>query len=117
MALRSTFGGSPYPSLWGIISDTLADICNTLLQCKNWNHTSLYDPIADSIKSTNHLPDNIPFRQAKAFSVTLQTNDTGKVGIYIDDTIAITPDFPRNIERMNAAVPCNQNIILTTKSR
>jgi len=117
MALRSTFGGSPYPSLWGIISDTLADICNTLLQCKNWNHTSLYDPITDSIKPTNHLPDKIPFRQAKAFSVTLQTNDTGKVDIYIDDTITITPDFPRNIERMNAAIPCNQNIILTTKSR
>jgi hypothetical protein len=103
--LKKTFGRLPCPLLWGIISDILTDICNTLLECKNWNHTSLYDSISESIKPPNHLPDNIPFHKAKEFSIEIPTNDTGKVDIYINDTIAITPVFPRNIERMNAAVP------------
>jgi hypothetical protein len=30
MALRMTFSGSPCPSLWGYILETLADVCNAL---------------------------------------------------------------------------------------
>jgi hypothetical protein len=41
MALRMTFGGSPCPSMWGYISETLADICNTLIQCKCWESYSM----------------------------------------------------------------------------
>jgi hypothetical protein len=69
MALRMTFGGSPCPSLWGIISDTLADICNTLLQCKSWDFTSLFDPISASILPPNSLPENITFHQSKELAV------------------------------------------------
>jgi hypothetical protein len=35
-----TFGGSLCPSLWGYISETLADTCNTLIQCTSWDHFS-----------------------------------------------------------------------------
>jgi hypothetical protein len=100
-----TFGGSPCPSLWGIISDTLADTCNTLLQCKSWDFTSLFDPISASILPPNSLPENITFHQSKELAVYTPTNDIGKVDIYIDDTIAITPDFPGNTERIMAAIP------------
>jgi hypothetical protein len=100
-----TFGGSPCPSLWGIISDTLADICNTLLQCKSWDFTSLFDPISASILPPNSLPENITFHQSKELAVYIPKNDIGKVDIYIDDTIAITPDLPGNTERIMAAVP------------
>jgi hypothetical protein len=31
MALRMTFGGAPCTGLWGYISDTLADLCNSLI--------------------------------------------------------------------------------------
>ncbi len=105
MALRMTFGGSPCPSLWGIISETIADICNTLLNCKQWDHKSLYDNITNSIRHSSPLPESIPFHKAKELSVKIPINDTGKVDIYIDDTIAITPDLPGRVERMNAAVP------------
>ncbi len=91
--------------LWGFISDTLADIFNTLLQCKSWNPSSLHDPITDSISAPNPLSDNIPFHKAKELAVEIPINDIGKVDIYIDDTIAITPDLTGNNERMMAAVP------------
>jgi hypothetical protein len=40
LALRMTFGGSPCPSLWGYISDTVEDVSNTILQCKDWDHNT-----------------------------------------------------------------------------
>jgi hypothetical protein len=105
MALRMTFGGSPCPALWGYISDTLADICNTLIQCNDWDHNTLFDHISSSIKTPSPLPDETPFHQAKPLIVEIPKNDKGKVDIYIDDTIAITPDLSNNVSRMVSAVP------------
>jgi hypothetical protein len=49
MALRMTFGGSPCPSLWGYISGTIADTCNTLIHNSLWNHNTLYDSLSTSL--------------------------------------------------------------------
>jgi hypothetical protein len=49
VALRLTFGGSPGPNIWGVISETMTDLANTILQNEYWDQTSLYDPISDSI--------------------------------------------------------------------
>jgi hypothetical protein len=38
MALRMTFGGSPCPSMVGYTSETITDICNTLIQCSSWDY-------------------------------------------------------------------------------
>ena len=32
-ALRLTFGGKPFPSEWGCISETVADLANDILHC------------------------------------------------------------------------------------
>jgi hypothetical protein len=92
IALRMTFGGSPCPSLWGIISETLADISNSILQNKYWDYTNLHDPISDTLDSPPSLPDTIPFHHAHKLAVTLPNNDQGQVNIFIGDTIGITPD-------------------------
>jgi hypothetical protein len=45
LALRMTFSGSPCPSIWGYISDTMADVCNTLIQNPSWNHSTTFDDL------------------------------------------------------------------------
>jgi hypothetical protein len=50
IALRMTFGGSPNPALWGVISETTTDIGNSLLANNAWNHLNLFDPIFNSIE-------------------------------------------------------------------
>jgi hypothetical protein len=104
MALRLTFGGSPCPSLWGIISETITDICNALISNKCWDHEELYDPISDQLLETNNLPDSVPFHPAKELSVTLPVNDTGLADIYIDDNIGVAPDIESNPRRVNRAI-------------
>jgi hypothetical protein len=96
MALRRTFGGSPCPSLWGIISETIADLSNVLIQSKLWDHHNLYDPISDDLDLPLCLPDSVPFHPAKELAVLIPPNDLGTVDIYIDNSIGITPDLNDN---------------------
>jgi hypothetical protein len=59
MALRMTFGGSPCPSLWGYISEMLADVCNALIQNPDWDHTSLFDPLSLKVDQATPCPDPV----------------------------------------------------------
>jgi hypothetical protein len=93
MALCMTFGGSPCPSLWGYISDTLADSCNALIHNIHWDHNILFDLLSDLLDLPKALPDSVPFHQASPMSVRVPENDLGKVDIYLDDTIGIALDI------------------------
>jgi hypothetical protein len=105
MALRMTFGGSPCPSMWGLTSETITDVCNTLIQCASWDYQNFYDELSDSIPNPISLPDNIPFTPARELSVEIPTNDLGKVDVFIDNNIAITPDIGDNTTRVIRAIP------------
>jgi hypothetical protein len=104
MALRLTFGGSPCPSLWGIISETINDLCNALITNVHWDHTNLYDPISDQLSEICNLPDDIPFHPARDLSVSLPINDVGLTDVYIDDINGIAPDIGTNASRVNRAI-------------
>ncbi len=105
MALRLTFGGTPCPSMWGFISDTLADISNTLIHNEFWDPSSLFDDLSTSLGEPIPLPDTIPFHPAKRFAIDLPINDIGKVDIYIDDSIGIALDANDNSRRVSYSIP------------
>jgi hypothetical protein len=93
VALRMTFGGSPNPALWGVISETSTDICNSLLLNSHWDHSTLFDPISDTIDIPLPLADEIPFHLARDLAVSIPPNNHGKVDIFIDDSIGVAPDL------------------------
>jgi hypothetical protein len=105
MALRMTFGGAPCPALWGIISETITDVCNSLISNTTWNHEEFHDTMSDSLHPPLSLPESIKFEPALPIAVEIPINDLGKVDIYIDDTIGITPDFNDNTSRVSKAIP------------
>jgi len=65
VALRLTFGGAPGPSIWGILSETITDIGNSLLINQLWDHKSLFEEISLPLEVPLSLPKEIPFAQAK----------------------------------------------------
>lgn len=91
MALRLTFGGTPCPALWGLISDTIIDTCNTLIQNDHWDHNRLSNPISNLIDEPLNLPESIPFGQVLMMDMLL--NNRGFTDIYIDNSIGIAPDI------------------------
>jgi hypothetical protein len=104
IALRLTFGGSPCPPLWGLISETMINVCNSLIINKFWYHKKLFDPISGQLNEIISLPDATHFHPAKELSVKLPQNDIGLADIYIDDSIRVAPDIASNLTRVNRAI-------------
>jgi hypothetical protein len=105
VALRLTFGGAPGPSIWGILSETITDIGNSLLINQLWDHKSLYEDISLPLEVPLSLPEEIPFAQAKTVSVNIPAVDTSKIDIYIDDSIGVAPDIGETPSRVARAIP------------
>jgi hypothetical protein len=105
VALRLTFGGSPCPNLWSVISETIVDVGNVILRNPFWDHKQLFDPISNQIEKPLSLPDDEPFHTVKDLSVVLPRNDSGYIDIYIDDNIGVTPDIGNNTLRLSRAIP------------
>jgi hypothetical protein len=111
LAVRLTFGGAPCPSIWGILSETITDISNVLVSNKFWDHNTLFDPISNQLSKVINLPESTPFHQAKDMVVSLPTNDTGLVDIYIADNIGVAPEIDDNARRVNRAIALAINTV------
>jgi hypothetical protein len=105
MALHMTFGGSPNPALWSVISETTTDIGNTLLLNDEWDHQTTFDKISDQIEKPLSLPDSMDFHQSRDLAVQLPKNDCGKIDIFIDDSIGVAPDLGSIPIRVIRAIP------------
>jgi hypothetical protein len=62
-------------------------------------------PALDELDPLLSLSDSVSFHPAKNLAVFIPTNDKGKVDIYIDDTIGITPDLQDNTHRVSRVIP------------
>jgi hypothetical protein len=83
----------------------MADLANAIIQNKFWDPIETYDPLSDELDPPLRLPNSIPFHPAKELAVSLPKNDLGKVDIYIDDSIGITPNLPNVTHRVSRAIP------------
>jgi hypothetical protein len=104
ITLRLTFGGSPCPPLWGLISETMINVCNSLIINKLWDHEKLFDLISGQLNEIISLRDATHFHPAKELSVKLPQSDIGLADIYIDDSIGVAPDVASNPTRVNRAI-------------
>jgi hypothetical protein len=105
MALWMTFGGSPCPAMWSYIGETLADLCNSIIQNTTWVHTCLFDPLSLEIGSPLSLPDDLEFHSVMPLLIKVPDNDLGNVDIYLDNSRGIVPDIDDNAIRVNRAIP------------
>ena len=106
MCLRLTFGGSPWPSEWSCISESICDLVNTILRCNDWNPDTLHSPLQNMYPSENILPANIPFGGARPLAVNLPNEDHGKCDIFLDDLVsAIVDKGQQSRKRLLSAVP------------
>jgi len=105
VALRLTFGGAPGPAIWGVISETITDIGNSLLINEHWDHHTIFDTISTNLDTKITLAKNIPFAKARDITVPVPAVDTGKIDIFIDDFIGVAPDIGETPSRVVRAIP------------
>jgi hypothetical protein len=105
MALWMTFVGSPFPSLWGYILETMADISNVLIKNKSWDPNKVFDPLSTTLPPPSSLPEDIPFHPARELAVPLPIDDEGKTNVYLDNAIGIAPDLKDIVTQVSHAIP------------
>jgi hypothetical protein len=96
---RLTFGGSPCPNEFGVVSELCTDLANDLLHCPDWQPEKVHSPHSNLILDPLLLEDSVPFRQAKELDVDIPVDDWGCINDFIDDGIAIVPDIGNNRNR------------------
>jgi hypothetical protein len=104
MHLRLTFGGSACPTLWNALAEPITDIANKLIQNPLWNHSEVFDPLMNLLGEPLSLNNQIPITKAKELSVSIPTNNIGKIDLYLDDNIAIALGENDNISRVSNAL-------------
>ena len=105
-ALRATFGGAAFPSLWSCHSEMICDLANDLLQCPEWDYKQLHSPLQHLLPAPDrNYPVDVAFAEALPLAVNVPVNDNGTVEDYIDDMPTVCLDLNEAPERCTAAVP------------
>ena len=111
IALRATFGGSPNPFEWGVISESITDLANLLMNDDSWDPSKLCSDIQQQIPPDKYIDDSVPFQQALPTIVSPPVDCCAKADVYIDDTTTISLDDPKITPRARAAVPLAIHIV------
>lgn len=104
IALRATFGGAPNPNEWGIISESVCDLANTVMNDPEWDPNTLFSPFQENIPQDEFLPDDIPIAQALPMIVDPPLAPKAKNDVYIDDDVTIAVEENDNLDRARAGV-------------
>ncbi len=107
ITLRLIFGGAPCQFEWGIMSESICDLANKLLKCKDWDPLTLHALVQADILAREYLDKDVPFAMGRELIVDVPVNLPGYPDVYIDDTMGLTIDLPgtRNASRLEAAIP------------
>ncbi len=105
LALRLTFGGKPGPSEWCTISEPICDLANEILNCEEWDPSTLHSPHQHRIPTASTMDPSIPFAKARPMMVNVPLEPHGKCDQYIDDTATVGIDHDEESrKRLEAAM-------------
>ena len=88
---RLCFGISSGPSEWCVISETMIDFANILINDTTWNPKEVFNPKKEIPITPIYEKDEIPIKGAKEIMFNLNTKNTYIDG-YIDDILTIIID-------------------------
>ncbi len=92
----------PLPHIWrhtlpfqmGVISETICDLANKLLKCKDWEPTNLHALVQHKIPKHIYQDEDIPFVVGRELIVDIPIDHQGYANVYINDTTRLTVDLP-----------------------
>ncbi len=83
MMLRLSFGGAPCPSEWEIISESICDLMNTILQHDDWDPLTLFAETTQAhVPPKEVLPDDIPFGIGRELIIDIPVDAQGIIDVY-----------------------------------
>jgi hypothetical protein len=102
--LRLSFGGSACPSEWCVISETITDLANMILNDEHWDPQSLFPDLLEKVPPSTLLDETIPMAKGKPLLVDIPLESVGKEDVYIDDVCTIGLFSRENERKLRSAV-------------
>jgi hypothetical protein len=93
----------PNPNYRSEVSETITDLANTLLSCRQWDTSKTKSPLQPKVPKLQQNKDPRPFTKALPTSVQIQISNMGQTDCYIDDLTTTTVEIGDNTEREAAA--------------
>jgi hypothetical protein len=95
MMLQLRFGRKPCPYEWGIISETICNLANTILHDETWDPDELSVPNHLFVREQTLLNDDILFGQGTELIVDILISPRGMHHIYMYTIINLTVNIPK----------------------
>ena len=106
LSLRLTFGGCANPSEWTSIAEPICDLANDILDCDEWDPSTMHSPLQSSIPEPSFLPSVTPFTKAKPLMIGIPVLRHGYCDEYVDDVVTMGVDKGEiSRRRLEAAAP------------
>ncbi len=107
ITLWLTFSGTLCPFEWGITLETVCDLANKLLKCKDWEPQDLHASVQMNIPPRKYLSNDIPFAIGCNLIVDIPIDPWGYADVYINNMTGLTVDLPgtMNANQLWAAMP------------
>jgi len=111
IALRATFGGAPNPNEWSVISESICDLANAILNDDKWDPDTLHSPCQKLVPEDSKEDTNIPFATGLPMIVAPPLSPYAKSDIYLDDDVTVAIDSNANTKRARAGVLLAMHIV------
>jgi hypothetical protein len=97
ITLQLTFGGTPCPFEWGIMLESICDLANELLKCKDWDPKELHALVQRDIPQRQYLDKDVPFASGHELIADVPIDPKGYADVYINNTMGLTIDLSGTI--------------------
>lgn len=91
LSLRATFGGKHYPATWSDISESITDLCNSLVRCDEWDPSTLQSSYSKLVGDPIIPNPSAHLAPAHPMLVDPQVDCFGCTDVYLDDVISVFP--------------------------
>eukprot|EP00957_Ditylum_brightwellii_P072746 5529151-Ditylum_brightwellii.AAC.1 len=90
----------------GVMSESICDLANAILQHKDWDPETLHAPNPDFVPTTKVEDEKILFVEGKELIVDIPVDPKGKVDVYINSKVGLAVDIPdtNNALRLERAI-------------
>jgi len=93
VSLRTTFGGSPCPSIFSEISETVTDLTNAIICCSDYDPASFPSHYSHLLGPAKMEPDNVPLAEARSLMVDPEPDEFGTADVFLDDIFSAIPQL------------------------
>ena len=109
--LQATFGVCPCPYEWEVISESITDLANLLMNDKAWDSKKMCSHLQQTIPGDKNVDESVPFEQALPNIVYPPVDCCTKSDVYIDNKTTISLDNSAITPCTQAAVPLTIHIV------